>query len=178
MFEKLLAYISLRRKGKPPVEIYDIHKMPEQPSFEELIEALGHLRVSGYEPSVRDRVWASVTTACPNIGSLISEWNVVGIAVRHRESSSDDKDNKYYADYAPWVFNVPKVLSVDDFLTHDNGSDMAYQAGIDFLYRALTGIWSELSLEHNSVWKRYYVAKTSALRAITAAVIRQLASRS
>lgn len=175
MFEKILAYISYLRKRNHSVYTYDVHKMPERPTFEELLEALDHLRSTGNEPDVAGRVWATVHSSCPSAGALLDEWTKVLAAVRYRASSSENYEAKYYAVYAPWILGYSSDKTADDFLVDGNGLDTSYLDMIGTLHKQIQSIIVELNEEHNNTfWKQYYVNKTALLRNITAAIIMQL----
>lgn len=173
MFKKILAYISLKRKCEP-IDTYGIHKMPEVPTYEELIQALTYLKGKGLSLDTNRRVWSTVSTCCPRGGNLIMEWARVKVAVLYHWTNADDKFIKYYVDYAPWIYGTLLDISVDDFLVTD---DNHYLDSLDFirvLSESIESIAVGLDKEHNQAWKQYYIGKTKELRRITAGILRVL----
>lgn len=172
MFEKIYAHISSMWKRKSTPDIYDIHKMPAEPSYNDLLASLTYLKGRGKELDTKQRVWANIATCCPSAGALIDEWNRICSAVVYRSTIVGDQEYKYYAVYASWIYSADTEMSIDDFLVTEANLNMDFLVFIDLLMGHVEKICSNLELEHNASWKRYYIDKTKVMRIITADIIR------
>jgi len=165
---KLFGYISSIRNIKRWYHKRLVHKMEKESVLEAAIGYCEHWVKFGDTLSLQDRETRSTFVRSPNIGNLL-------LAVEQVSNAAETpKGNiKYLKTLPKWMSDDPTNLSLDSYITDEDGYYVEAEDFLMSIYTNLLAIRDNLALEFNDDYQQYYINKPKRLYTEVISVFKQ-----